>query len=58
MLNLSYEDIQKLNKALKRNLENQSQTTPQPTKQIENNTDSELMRQQKTILAGIEENQE
>ena len=36
VLNLSYEDIQKkLNKALKRNLESQSQTTPQPTKQIE-----------------------
>ena len=37
VLNLSYEDIQKkLNKALRRNLENQTQTTSQPTKQVEN----------------------
>ncbi len=37
VLDLSYEDIQKkLNKALKRNLENQSQVTPQPAKQIQN----------------------
>ena len=37
VLNLSYEDIQKkLNKALKRNLENQAQTLPQTTKQIQN----------------------
>ena len=37
VLNLSYEDIQKkLNKALKRNLENQKQTLPQPTKEIQN----------------------
>ena len=37
VLNLSYEDIQKkLNKALRRNLENQTQTTSQPSKQVEN----------------------
>ena len=37
VLNLSYEDIQKkLNKALKRNLENQTQTLPQSTKEIQN----------------------
>ena len=37
VLNLSYEDIQKkLNKALKRNLENQTQTLPQSTKAIQN----------------------
>ena len=39
VLNLSFEDIQKkLNKALKRNLENQTQISPQPTKQIQNET--------------------
>ena len=60
VLNLSYEDIQKkLNKALKRNLENQSQTAPQPTKQIENNTDSEPdAPAEDDASAGIEENQE
>ena len=60
VLNLSYEEIQKkLNKALKRNLENQSQTTPQPTKQIENNTDSEPdVPAEDDPVAGIEENQE
>ena len=60
VLNLSYEDIQKkLNKALKRNLENQSQTTPQPTKQIENNTDSEPdVPAEDDPVAGIEESQE
>ena len=60
VLNLSYEDIQKkLNKALKRNLDNQSQTTPQPTKQIENNTDSEPDASEEVdSVAGIEENQE
>ena len=60
VLNLSYEDIQKkLNKALKRNLENQSQTTPQPTKQIENNTDSEHdAPAEDDSGADIEENQE
>ena len=59
VLNLSYEDIQKkLNKALKRNLENQSQTAPQPTKQIENNTDSEPdAPAEDDASAGIEENQ-
>ena len=37
VLNLSYEDIQKkLNKALKRNIENQAQQQSQPAKQIEN----------------------
>ena len=36
VLNLSYEDIQKkLNKALKRNLESQTQTSTQPAKQIQ-----------------------
>ena len=60
VLNLSYEDIQKkLNKALKRNLENQSQTTPKPTKQIENNTDSEPgAPAEDDPVAEIEENQE
>ena len=60
VLNLSYEDIQKkLNKALKRNLENQSQTTPQPTKQIENNTDSEPdAPAEDDPGSGIEEDQE
>ncbi|MFL2897842.1 MAG: CarD family transcriptional regulator [Candidatus Pelagibacter sp.] len=39
VLNLSFEDIQKkLNKALKRNLENQTQISPQPVKQIQNET--------------------
>ncbi len=42
VLNLSYEDIQKkLNKALKRNLENQAQQQPQPAKQIENDQPSD-----------------
>ncbi len=37
VLNLSFEDIQKkLNKALKRNLENQTQISAQPAKQIQN----------------------
>ena len=37
VLNLSFEDIQKkLNKALKRNLENQTQISPQPAKRIQN----------------------
>ena len=60
VLNLSYEDIQKkLNKALKRNLENQSQTTPQSTKQIENNTDSEPdVPAEDDPVDGIEENQD
>ena len=60
VLNLSYEEIQKkLNKALKRNIENQSQTTPQPTKQIENNTDSEPDEPaEDDSVAEIEENQE
>ena len=59
VLNLSYEDIQKkLNKALKRNLENQSQTTPQPTKQIEDNADSEPgVTAEDDAAAEIEENQ-
>ena len=42
VLNLSYEDIQKkLNKALKRNLENQANQQPQPAKQIENEQPSD-----------------
>ncbi len=39
VLNLSFEDIQKkLNKALKRNLENQTKISTQPVKQIQNET--------------------
>ena len=42
VLNLSYEDIQKkLNKALRRNLENQTQTSSQPSKQVENESADE-----------------
>jgi len=42
VLNLSYEDIQKkLNKALRRNLENQTQATSQPSKQVENESANE-----------------
>ena len=42
VLNLSYEDIQKkLNKALKRNIENQAQQQSQPAKQIENEQPSD-----------------
>ncbi len=41
VLNLSYEDIQKkLNKALRRNLENQSQSAPKQTKQIQESSES------------------
>ena len=43
VLNLSFEDIQKkLNKALKRNLENQTQISPQPVKQIQNETSDDV----------------
>ncbi len=42
VLNLSFEDIQKkLNKALKRNLENQSQPSPTPTKQVQSQENTE-----------------
>jgi CarD family transcriptional regulator len=42
VLNLSYEDIQKkLNKALKRNLENQTQNPPQSTKQAQESQESQ-----------------
>ena len=38
---MSYEDIQKkLNKALRRNLENQSQSAPKQTKQIQESSES------------------
>ena len=57
VLNLSFEDIQKkLNKALKRNLENQTQISPQPAKQIQNETDdnvSETNNQEAEV--GLEE---
>ncbi len=42
VLNLSYEDIQKkLNKALRRNLENQTQNLPQSTKPVQESQESE-----------------
>ena len=51
VLNLSYEDIQKkLNKALRRNLENQTQNLPQPTNQAQENQESD-----DTSRAGDEE---
>ena len=57
VLNLSFEDIQKkLNKALKRNLENQTQISPQPIKQIQNETSdnaSETNNQEAEV--GLEE---
>ena len=57
VLNLSFEDIQKkLNKALKRNLENQTQISPQPVKQIQNDTSddaSETNNQEAEV--GLEE---
>ena len=59
VLNLSYEDIQKkLNKALKRNLENQTQTLSQPTKQIQNEgtKDTSASSEEEPELEAIEEN--
>ena len=57
VLNLSFEDIQKkLNKALKRNLENQTQISTQPVKQIQNETSdnvSETNNQEAEV--GLEE---
>ena len=57
VLNLSFEDIQKkLNKALKRNLENQTQISSQPVKQIQNETSddaSETNNQEAEV--GLEE---
>ncbi len=60
VLNLSYEDIQKkLNKALKRNLESQTQVSPQPAKQIqsEEKTDTNESEEQEAPGVGlVEEN--
>ena len=60
VLNLSYEDIQKkLNKALKRNLESQTQVSPQPAKQIqsEERTDTNESEEQEAPGVGlVEEN--
>ncbi len=57
VLNLSFEDTQKkLNKALKRNLENQTQISSQPVKQIQNETSdnaSETNNQEAEV--GLEE---
>ena len=57
VLNLSYEDIQKkLNKALKRNLENQTQTLPQSTKEIQNEgTSDTTVVSEEEPEAGLEE---
>ena len=57
VLNLSFEDIQKkLNKALKRNLENQTQISPQPTKQIQNETsDDPSVTNNQEAEVGLEE---
>ena len=54
VLDLSYEDIQKkLNKALKRNLENQSQVTPQPAKQIQNEGTTDTNDSEDEEAAGV-----
>ena len=61
VLNLSFEDIQKkLNKALKRNLENQTQISPQPVKQIQNETsdDASETNNQETEVGLEEQNPE
>ena len=61
VLNLSLEDIQKkLNKALKRNLENQTQTLPQPTKQIQNEGTNETssVSEERPEEGLVEENSE
>ena len=58
VLDLSYEDIQKkLNKALKRNLENQSQVPPQPAKQIqsEETTDTNDTGESEATEVGLAE---
>ena len=61
VLNLSFEDIQKkLNKALKRNLENQAQISTQPVKQIQNETsdDASETNNQETEVGLEEQNPE
>ena len=59
VLNLSYEDIQKkLNKALKRNLETQTQAPSQAVKQIESEQPSESSNNNEDDEAGIEIEQE
>ena len=61
VLNLSFEDIQKkLNKALKRNLENQTQISPQPDKKIqdETNDDSSETNNQEAEVGLEEQNPE
>ena len=62
VLNLSYEDIQKkLNKALRRNLENQTQNLPQPTNQAQENQESDDTSQagdEETGVELVEENPE
>ena len=59
VLNLSYEDIQKkLNKALKRNLETQTQAPSQAVKQIESEQPSESSNNNEDDAAGIEIEQE
>ena len=56
VLNLSYEDIQKkLNKALKRNLENQTQTQAQPLKQVQDEQSNETSDNGDDEPVGIEE---
>ncbi len=56
VLNLSYEDIQKkLNKALKRNLENQTQTQAQPLKQVQDDQSNETSDNGDDEPVGIEE---
>ena len=62
VLNLSYEDIQKkLNKALRRNLESQTQNLPQPTNQTQENQESDDASQagdEETGVELVEENPE
>ena len=61
VLNLSYEDIQKkLNKALKRNLENRTQALPQTTKQVQNEGTNETsaISEQEPEVGLVEENSE
>ena len=62
VLNLSYEDIQKkLNKALRRNLENQTQNLTQPTNQAQENQESDDTSQagdEETGVELVEENPE
>ena len=61
VLNLSYEDIQKkLNKALKRNLENRTQALPQTTKQVQNEGTNETsaVSEEEPEVGLVEENSE